>query len=236
MRPARSSWVDHFFLEANPMRIRSMHGFVTAAALGAAFAVAGVAAGQQTGQMETKGKEQIRKLVIEKVHLIHQGEIAYGQLALRQAQSPEVKRLAQMLVQDHQERDRKILEIAQKHGVKLDERSTVPAGMPRSEEAVGKEPAERFGQLIKEYTQRVQQETNKRLQGLQGVEFDQAYAHLMIVEHTQAIAFLGAAREYVVDENVQKLLDESIPKLEQHRDAAINAAKAVSKGGQQLGR
>ena len=99
-------------------------------------------------------------------------------------------------------------------------------------EDVNKVPGEVFGRLMKDVSQRIHKETLERLQGLQGAEFDQAYANLMIVEHAQAIAFLDCAREYVDDENVRKVIEESIPRLEQHRDAALKAAKSASTGGQ----
>jgi len=88
----------------------------------------------------------------------NQSEIALAQLAQTKAQNPEVKELAKMLQQDHQQAQEKLQTIAQAHGIQLE---TTPS-----------------------WTQRRAQ---SKLEKLSGAEFDQQYAKDMLEDHATDI-------------------------------------------------
>jgi putative membrane protein len=128
----------------------------------------------------------------------NQSEIALAQLAQTKAQNPEVKNLAQMLQQDHQQAQEKLQTIAQAHGIQLD---TTPT-----------------------WTQR---RTQSKLEKLTGAEFDQQYTKDMLEDHATDIKKFQKASENIEDADVKQYAQETLPKLQTHLQKAESAAKSA---------
>jgi putative membrane protein len=128
----------------------------------------------------------------------NQAEIATAQLAQEKSQNPEVKSLAQMIQNDHQQAQEKLQTIAQTHGVALDQTPTFSQRRERS-----------------------------KLEKLSGADFDQQYTKAMLEDHVKDIKKFQKASENLEDADVKQYAQETLPKLQEHLEHAKAAAKAV---------
>jgi putative membrane protein len=85
-------------------------------------------------------------------------EVELGKLASERASNPEVKRFAQMLVQDHTKAGNELKETAAKHGIQ-------PAPEVKDDH----------------------QDAMERLSKLRGAEFDREYINMMVDKHQDAV-------------------------------------------------
>lgn len=114
-------------------------------------------------------------------------EIAAGRLALVQSTSPDVKKFAQHMIDDHSQANRELSDLAQKMDVSL------PS-----------EPDES------------QQKEVSRLSGLHGHEFDQAFASLMVSSHMKAVALFEGSSKLGLDPEVRAFSQKTLPVIEDH--------------------
>jgi predicted outer membrane protein len=128
----------------------------------------------------------------------NRAEITTAQLALQKAQSPEVKNLAQMLQQDHQQSQEKLQNIAQTHGLPFDQ---TPGWSERR--------------------------TESKLEKLTGAEFDQQYTKDMLEDHVADIKKFQKAAQNIEDADVKQYAQDTLPHLQTHLQHAEAAAKAV---------
>jgi putative membrane protein len=128
----------------------------------------------------------------------NQSEIALAQLAQTKAQNPEVKNLAQMIQQDHQQAQEKLQAIAQAHSVTLDSSPS--------------------------WTQR---RTQSKLEKLTGAEFDQQYAKDMLEDHASDIKKFEKASQNIEDADVKQYAQEILPKLQAHLQHTAAAARSA---------
>lgn len=128
----------------------------------------------------------------------NQGEIAMAQLAEQKAQNPEVKSLAQMIKNDHQQAQEKLQTIAQAHGVTLDQ------GLTWS-----------------------QKRAKGKLEKLMGADFDQQYTKDMLEDHVTDLNKFQKASENIQEADIKGYAQDNIPKLEEHLKHSETAAKAV---------
>ncbi|HEX4263824.1 MAG TPA: DUF4142 domain-containing protein [Verrucomicrobiae bacterium] len=128
----------------------------------------------------------------------NQAEIATAELAQQKAQNPEIKSLAQMIQQDHQQAQEKLQGIAQAHGVALD-----PSPSWSQRRAQGK------------------------LEKLSGSDFDQQYAKDMLEDHVTDIKKFQKASQSVEDTDVKQYAQDTLPTLQKHLQHAESAAKAA---------
>lgn len=159
--------------------------------------VAGLLAAGQAGaadtSISTKGADFIKDAAAG-----NQAEIATAQMAQEKAQNPEVKNLAQMIQQDHQQAQEKLQTIAQNHGVTLPEKGT--------------------------WTER--REASK-LNKLSGADFDQQYAKDMVEDHVKDIKKFQKASQSIEDSDVKDYAQTCLATLEKHLTHAEAAAKAA---------
>lgn len=143
-------------------------------------------------------------------------EVQAGQLAQRDAQSNDVKRLGYMLAQDHMANRKQVEQVAK---------------------AVGVTPTPPPDAAARQMTA-LDQLTAKK-----GADFDRAFVQMQIDDHQQNIDALKAARA-TADPKVQALIDSTLPTLEKHLAAAQAAQKKVGgaptqkagdKGGEMTG-
>src|SRR5579862_2856158 len=123
-------------------------GFIIAGSLGAGHVIAA-----DTSAISSKASDFIKD-----ASLGNQSEITMAELAQQKSQNSDVKDLAQMLQQDHQQAQAKLQNIAQAHGVALDQ---TPGWSQRRAQS--------------------------KLEKLSGADFDQQYAKDMLEDHVTDI-------------------------------------------------
>jgi putative membrane protein len=126
-------------------------------------------------------------------------EIQAGQLAQRSGQSMDVKRLGALLASDHAAHRKQVEQTAKQENV-------TPAPPPSA-------AADQMRKM-------------DQLGNLHGAEFDRAFVQMAIEDHQKDISELQSARASA-DPKTQALIDQTIPKLEQHLKAAQAAQKKV---------
>lgn len=125
-------------------------------------------------------------------------EVELSRLAQTNAQSPEVKQFAQMMLTDHSKANDELRSIASQKGV------TLPAALDPKHQAI-----------------------MQRLQGLKGAEFDAAYVEAMIQDHEETTALFRTQSQNAADPQAQAFAAKHLPAIEGHLKMArsIGAAK-----------
>lgn len=159
--------------------------------------VAGFLAAGRAGAADTSLSHEASSFIKEASEG-NQGEIAMAQLAEQKTENPEVKQLAQMIQNDHQQAQEKLQTIAQAHGVRLDQ------GLTWS-----------------------QKRAQGKLEKLTGPDFDQQYTKNMLEDHVTVLNKFQKASEKIQEADVKQYAQENIPKLQEHLQHAETAAKAV---------
>jgi putative membrane protein len=154
---------------------------------------AGAADTTTTPALSSKGASFVKEAAAG-----NQSEIALAQLALQKGQNPEIKSLAQMIQQDHQQAQEKLQTIALAHGITLD-------------------PNPGWSQ----------RRAQSKLEKLAGADFDQQYAKDMLEDHVTDIKKFQKASEAVEDSDVKQYAAETLPHLQAHLQHAEAAAKSA---------
>ena len=115
------------------------------------------------------------------------GEIRLAELALKNAQSEDVKKFAQMMITDHSKANDELSQVAKNHNIDF------PPAPPA--EAV---------------------EMSKTLLDLKGAEFDKKYMGEVVTGHTNDLAAYKKAKGEVKDDLLVKYVDETEPVVATH--------------------
>lgn len=115
------------------------------------------------------------------------GEIRFAELALKNAQSEEVKKFAQQMITEHSKANDELAAVAKHHNIDF------PPAPPA--EAV---------------------EMSKTLLDVKGAEFDKKYMGEIVTMHTNALAALKKAKGQVKDNLLVKYVDETEPLVAEH--------------------
>lgn len=126
--------------------------------------------------------------VLSKLHAVAQWSIQLSDMASKKAKSDLVKDYAREVTTTNGQKDAKLKEIAQSHGIKL---SPVD---PKTEEG-------------KSLTERIKGET-ALLKSLDGDAFDKEYMTLVTNTQQSVIHFLEAAKAETQDQNMKQYLDD----------------------------
>ncbi len=194
---------------------------VVALVSGAAFAQG------QAGQMGQKGQPSAAQAkqtgiqlpkeeqkFVQMMHGANQKEIRLGQLAEQKAQNQQVRDFGKMMVQDHQQADQQLQQMAQKQKWKMQ--------MPRPQDA--RERAD------KQYDDALE----AKLKVLEGAAFDQAYMAAMVADHDETVAKAVMAQQQYTTPELTQMLGQMTPKLVQHREQAYRVLGQIG-SHQQLG-
>ena len=119
------------------------------------------------------------------------GEVRLAELALKNAQSEDVKKFAQMMINDHSKANDELSQVAKNHNIDF------PPAPPA--EAV---------------------EMSKTLLDLKGAEFDKKYMGEVVTGHTNDLAAYKKAKGEVKDHLLVAYVDETEPKVAEHLKAA----------------
>ena len=134
-----------------------------------------------------------------------QSEINLSQLALEKATAPAVRDFAQRMIQDHQNANKELTQLATDKGAILPIPETKKSGQAK-----------------------------ERLKTLSGMEFDQAYMRDMINDHKKAFATFKRSAEEADDGDLKSWAGKSLPtladhiRLAQNVEASLNGATKVA--------
>lgn len=128
-------------------------------------------------------------------------EIQMGQLAQQKASSDDVKQFGQRMVQDHQKLNEQMQPIASQMGI------TPPSDLPAKEKAM-----------------------QKKLEGLNGAEFDKAYMSMMVKDHKKDMAAFQKEASSGKNPQVKDAAQQGSQIISQHMQMAQEIAQKVGAG------
>jgi putative membrane protein len=126
-------------------------------------------------------------------------EVELGKMAVTKAASPDVKKFAQMMVDDHTKANTELKELAQKKGIQV--------------------PAE---------TDSSHKSTMEDLRNLVGADFDKEYVEDMYDDHKHDVAEFEEQSENAADPDVKAFAAKTLPVLRKHLEA-IEAIRSKMK-------
>ena len=142
--------------------------------------------------------------LLNALHKDNQQEISLAQLAQQKAQLQETKDVANRILQDHQNLDNQVKQLATQLNVTLGPKP--PDG----------EIAKKFDTLAQDY--------RRVLQGVTGPAFDSAYLSDQVQEHDKDLWVLRSSQAQLAgNPQMAQLIGQVIPQLAQHRSAAYDA-------------
>jgi predicted outer membrane protein len=167
-------------------------------------------AGMDHGQMSGADRDMMMKnasphMMLQTLHVANLEEMKMGKMA-EQNGTDRVKSYARTLQQDHSMADQQVKDMAKKKGWALSD-------TPKNEKM-----------------QHHEQEMHDRLSNLKGAEFDRAFTNMMANGHQRLIHMAQNWSQNVQDQDVRGLLDQMMPKLQQHEQMA-NQLKAPAAQG-----
>ena len=128
------------------------------------------------------------------------GEIRFSELALKNAQSQDVKDFAQMMITDHSKANDELSQVAKNHNIDF------PPAPPAA--AV---------------------EMSKTLLDVKGAEFDKKYMGEIVTAHTNALAALKKAKGEVKDHLLKEYVDGTEPVVAAHLKKAKEIEAKLTK-------
>ena len=150
--------------------------------------------------------DQNAMFLAEAAHGSH-AEIGVSQLAMQKASNPQVKQYASMIVQDHQQGNQQLMQLANQKGMD-----------------VPKRPDE---QHVKELA---------HMKTLSGSQFDQAYMSAMVADHAKLLSKFEDKAANAQDPDVRSWASSQVPILRRHLEQArqisqqIGGSSAVNAG------
>lgn len=180
------------------------------AAAVSSFLVAGSppAMGQdKAGKQDGKASRQDGKIskqdmnAMQKLAQSDMAEIETGKVAAQKATSPEVKKYAEKMVEDHS----KMLEEGKKTA--QDKGATPPSGPDKKHQAA-----------------------LKKLQGMSGAEFDRQYINQMVRDHQEALKVAEKAAKDAKDPDLKAHAEKGAPHIKQHLEEARKLQASLGSG------
>ena len=167
---------------------------------------AGHQQGQQADMQIMRQLQQIQqspemagdKLFVIGAAIDNMYETQFSQQAAEKAQNPEVKKLAQMIAQDHQQAGQKLQQVAQQLQVQL------PQNLPS-----------------------MKQQEIQILASLPSEQFDKAYVAKMVETHAKDVACFTNQTSLAQNQQLKQFVTQALPKLQEHQQHATRAAQAV---------
>ena len=208
---------------------------------------------QFRGTQQTAGqKEPVERFLASCLLQKNKAEVELGQIAQQQAQNPQVKQFAQMMVQDHQQVVQKLQPLAGMHGARTDASSQFDAqrqpadttrlpgspgaGQPdrdtdrnlTTDRASGKQnPAlNEVAQIERQITDRYFEAVREDLQQKQGADFDKCYLATQIGGHMHMLAALEVIEQQGPDQ-LRQIAQQAQPKVQQHLEQAKQLMKQL---------
>jgi putative membrane protein len=127
-------------------------------------------------------------------------EVQLGQLAVKNAKSPDVKNFGQRMIDDHTRANNELKQLAASKGI------TLPADLDAKHK-----------------------ETVDRLSKLTGEQFDKAYMKDMVEDHTKDVADFRKEASEAGNPDVKAFAAKTLPTLEEHLNLAKSIDSKVQK-------
>jgi len=164
----------------------------------------------QTDQMANMDHDAMMKnatpqQMLQGMHMSNLHEIEMAKLA-EQNGSDRVKTYAQTLQRDHQDADRQVKDLAKKKGMTL---SDTPKN-PQMQQHLDHD--------------------KQQFSSLKGQEFDRMFANRMSTEHRKVISMAQTFKQNCSDQDVCRLIDTMLPKLQQHQQMADQLKGPTAQG------
>ena len=184
------------------------------------------AAGQQPGaaahggmamqggkQVDQQVEQQLQKIMQskemagDKLFVVHtavgnQFEMAFAQLAQQKSQNPQVKQVAQTILQDHGQAGQQLQQVAQKLQIEL------PQGLP----SMKQQELQIIGQMDPEM-------------------FDKKYIGMNDALHAKDVTEYRHVSQMAQSPDVKQFASQTLPKLQQHHAQIKQAAQQMGMGG-----
>ena len=125
-------------------------------------------------------------------------EVQAGKLGASKASSPEVKKFAQQMVDDHGKKIAQARELARKKNMQL------PS-----------QPAKKH------------QDAMKKLEQAKGPEFDKAYMQQMVKDHEEALKLAKTAAKDAKDKDLKAAAEKSLPVIQKHLEMAKSLSASL---------
>jgi predicted outer membrane protein len=178
----------------------------------------------------------------------NKAEVELSQFAQQQAQNPEVKEFAQMLIKDHQQAIQKLQALAGAQGAgttsqrpnarQYDTQTTPPANerpgqalnrnadqsLTTTRPGVQNDALNQLLELDRQITERSQEMVREELQAKSGPEFDYCFVGAQIGSHTHMLAALDVIGQRSQGE-LRQFVQEAKPVVQRHLDHAKQLAK-----------
>ncbi len=202
-----------------------------ALAVGLTLLLAAPATAQQRQVERTRearsDAQQLTQYFADKLMLADRAEEQLARIAEQRARSPQVKRLAQTLIQDHTKLDERLAELvpqAADRFVAQDGRRAAERRPPQTRTSVRESSGEHavLTELCMINHRTADNEiarSTKMLQQYQGQDFDMAFLGMQIAGHTWLLSELQAI-ENVGTSDFQKLVAEATSTVEHHLEKA----------------
>jgi putative membrane protein len=158
----------------------------------------GNSAGSQSGDMNNGGSKASDKHFVKEAMAGSMAEIQLGQMARQKASSDDVKEFGQKMVQDHQKLNDQMQPIASQMGV------TPPSDLSAKDKAL-----------------------QKKLEGLNGADFDKAYMSAMVQDHKKDLAAFKREAASASDPQVKDVAQQGSQVVAEHLQMAQDIAQKV---------
>ena len=172
-----------------------MHKQIFAAAVAAAalIAMAGSPSAQDTSLQGSDGK------MIREIAQADMAEVAAGKLGASKAQSDEVKKFAQHMVDDHGKHLGEVRKMAKAKGVQL---PSTPA--------------------------KKHQDAMKKLESASGAGFDKTFMDMMVKDHQEALKLVQSTAKSAKDKDLKADAAKTAPVIEKHLEMAKSLASSLN--------
>jgi putative membrane protein len=180
-----------------------VHKLIFAAAVAAAalIAMAGSPVAQETKKEQAAKKNALQgsdgKMVRE-IAQADMAEVAAGKLGASKAQSAEVKKFAQHMVDDHGKHLGDLRKMAKTKGTQL------PSAPDKKH-----------------------QDAMKKLESASGAEFDKAYMTQMVKDHEDALKLVQNTAKSAKDKDLKADAQKTAPNIEKHLEMAKSIASSL---------
>jgi putative membrane protein len=150
-------------------------------------------------------------------------EVFLSEAALDESTNADIKSFAKRMVKDHAAANKKLMKIAQEEGLSFPPTNTFSADDPNWSNPLITNPENIKGAemlTMTNFPYRADYLDAKRLQSLNGDQFDQAYLSDMAGDHIQAVNEFEMASQSLTDPKLKKFADKTLPTLQKHSKMA----------------
>jgi len=165
-------------------------------------------ASSKDAELATNSPEPNEDGVLERIHEMNLLQIRAGLLAAKRGQSVLVRRMGNRLERDHRKSEAMVEGLARSFHVTLG-----PTSLPGATAEAARLAA--ADSLM------------RRLQSLNGADFDSAYLLAVVESHEKAITLLRSVQASEPDTPVGDLISKLLPILEQHRRLAEDVGQRI---------